>query len=212
MESLLEARAKWAKNRLRRCSGTTVDTRSVTSGGLVCPSHAGAVLIRPRPFRNLARSPFEVDSLAAMLSSGIEQKRQVDVVRREKPQLDSNHVSSIGRAEVRDVDESEIHGALREIDPAGLQPRLVLRGAVMGHSKIASVQVINAGHHRRPVGDEILNDGGAVTGRVVRRIHRSNASARTTPFERAFPIAGERSQFVERRRVALPSYRRLSVS
>ena len=58
---------------------------------------------------------FHIDPFAALLVSTLEKKSDVDVVRVDPTHLHSVHMRCIWRAKVRDIDESKVDQAAREI-------------------------------------------------------------------------------------------------
>src|SRR5438094_10412042 len=105
----------------------------------------------------------QVDELATLLLSGLEEESQGFVVGTEQADLDSAHMPGPW-LEVGGVHEVEVHGALLQIDPARFQPRLVLRAAVVGHAQVSSVEVVHAGHQRLAIVENILHHGGSAAG------------------------------------------------
>ena len=52
---------------------------------------------------------------------------------------DPIHVWSIRRAQVGRIYKIEIYDSFSEIDDVGLEPRLILRGAIMRHAQIRTI-------------------------------------------------------------------------
>ena len=115
----------------------------------------------------------------------------------EKSHLESVDVRSVRRTQVAHIDQREVNRALSHVDPLSLETRLVLRGTVVRHSQVGPIQMVDAGHRSDSADREVFHDGGAIPCLRVDRAHVSGAGAATGPFERPFPLPGERPNLCE---------------
>jgi len=120
-----------------------------------------------------------------------EEKCQNDVVAVEKSHLKSVDMRSVRRTQVRHIDQREVDRTPGHVDLLSFETRLVLRGAVMCHSQVGRVQMVDAGHEPDSIHREIFHDGGTVSGLIIGGAHASGVGPAAGPFERPFPVPRE---------------------
>src|SRR5512133_3171099 len=76
----------------------------------------------------------------------------------------------------------------------------------MGRAQIGTVQMIDRGHVRVAIDDQVLNDGSAVASEIISGIHRA-LPVFPNPFVRALPVADQGFDQIETV-VSLRSWRR----
>ena len=66
----------------------------------------------------------------------------------------------------------------------------------MGRAQIGAVQMIDSGHVRVAIYDQVFNDGSAVASKIISGIHRA-FPVFPDPFVRALPVADQRFDQIE---------------
>src|SRR4029077_4798431 len=98
--------------------------------------------------------------------------------------------------QVGDVDHVKLHHLVIALRRCRFKPGLVARGAIVGRAQIGAVQMINRGHVRVAVHDQVFNDGSAVASKIISGIHRA-LPVFPNPFVRALPVADQRFDQIE---------------
>ena len=68
---------------------------------------------------------------------------------------------------------------------------MVARGTIVGRAQIGAVEMIDSGHVRVAINNQVFNDGSAVASEIISGIHRA-LPVFSNPFVRALPVADQR--------------------
>ena len=91
---------------------------------------------------------------------------------------------------VGDVDHVKLYHLVNVVRRCRFKPGLVARGTIVGRAQIGAVEMIDRGHVRVAIGDQVFNDGSAVASKIISGIHRA-LPVFPNPFVRALPVAGQ---------------------
>src|SRR5882762_10914619 len=122
--------------------------RGPTRGSPPRRACAGCGIAAKMPAASARHDPLELDVLDALVALGKEEELELEVVGVDTVDGEAMHVRRVEGRRVGDVYEVEADDVLREIDAARLEPGLVSGAAVVSHSQLVAVQVVDGRHHR----------------------------------------------------------------
>ena len=97
---------------------------------------------------------------------------------------------------VSDVDHVKLYYLVIALRRGRFKPGLVACGTIVSRAQVGAVEMIDSGHVRVVIHDQVFNDGRAVASEIISGIHRA-LPVFSDPFVRAFPVAGQRFDQLE---------------
>jgi hypothetical protein len=97
---------------------------------------------------------------------------------------------------VSDVDYMKLHYLVIALRRGRFKPGLVACGTIVSRAQFGAVEMIDSGHVRVAIHDQVFNDGRAVAREIISGIHRA-LPVFPNPFVRALPVADQRFDQIE---------------
>src|SRR5205085_7440260 len=97
---------------------------------------------------------------------------------------------------VGDVDYMKLYYLVIALRRGRFKPGLVACGTIVSRAQVGAVEMIDSGHVRVAIDDQVFNDGRAVASEIISGIHRA-LPVFPNPFVRALPVADQRFDQIE---------------
>src|SRR6266576_484876 len=119
------------------------------------------------PLASLLRFSRQFDSFDALFARADKGKKNGDLAGTGQAQLEISDMARFRSWHVGDVDHVKLYHLVKGVRRCRFQPGLVARGTIVGRAQIGAVQMIDSGHVRVAIDDQVFNDGGAVASKII---------------------------------------------
>src|SRR6266550_2316377 len=97
---------------------------------------------------------------------------------------------------VSDVDYMKLYHLVIAVRRCRFKPGLVACGTIVSRAQVGAVEMIDSGHVRVVIHDQVFNDGSAVASEIISGVHWA-LPVFSKPFVRALPVADQRFDQIE---------------